>query len=98
MEEKLGIKETKEALIGINELAVAIAGALKDGLQVGDAAYLWAKLQSDPAMSAKLMAAYEGASKIPAEVKDLDLGEGIELLSVQASYVPKLVAALSKAV
>jgi len=97
MAEKVGIKECKEALIGINELAVVLASVFKDGAQIGDAAVLWAKLQADPEVSAKLVAAYQGVSLIPAEVKDLDLGEGVELVSLQAAYVPKLIAALSKA-
>lgn len=97
MSEKLGIKETKEALVGVNELSLKLCEVFKDGAQISDVAELWDKLKNDPEASSKLMAAYQGASQIPAEIKDLDLGEGAELAVVQISYVPKFIEALKKA-
>ena len=97
-EQKLGIKETKEALVGVNELSVALIQQFKDGFQpVADVSELYAKLAANPEVSSKLMAAYQDIGKVPAEVKDLDLAEGLELAAVQIAYVPKLVEALKKA-
>lgn len=88
-----GIKETKEALIGVNEVAVLIASKFKDGVQFGDFAAFWEAFKNDAEFKAKMEAAYMGYQAIPEEVKDLDIGEGIELAMVQIQYVPKLVAA-----
>lgn len=88
-----GIKETKEALIGVNEVAVLIASKFKDGVQFGDFAAFWEAFKNDAEFKAKMESAYMGYQAIPEEVKDLDIGEGIELAMVQIQYVPKLVAA-----
>lgn len=97
MDAKLGIKETKEALVGVNELSIALIGTLKDGFQpVKDVTELYAKLAADPVVSAKLMDAYANIGAVPAEVKDLDVAEGMELAGVQLAYVPKLIEAFKK--
>ncbi|HRT83935.1 MAG TPA: hypothetical protein P5523_04790 [Bacteroidales bacterium] len=93
----MDIKETKEALIGLNELALVIAVRLKDGFQVvEDISAVVAKLMSDAEFQAKLQAAYENIGAIPEEIKDLQLNEVIELVGVQVGYVPKFVEALKK--
>jgi hypothetical protein len=89
------IKESKELLIGVNELALVLMGLLKDGLQVqADIAALIAKVAGDEAFKAKLQAAYEGAALIKGEVADLKADEVVELVVLQASYVPKILGAL----
>lgn len=93
-----GIKETKEALVGLNELALVLLVAFKDGVQIGaDASAIWNKFSTDPMFAAKLSAAYDGFKAIPEEVKDIDAMEGIELAKVQLDYVPQFVAAMKKA-
>lgn len=89
----VGIKETKEALIGVNEVAVLIASKFKDGVQFGDFAAFWEAFKNDAEFKAKMEAAYNGYQAIPEEVKDLDVGEGLELAMVQIQYIPKLLAA-----
>ena len=96
MEQKLGIKETKEAIVGLLELATCLAEKFNDGVQVKDFSELWAKLQIDEGFKKKLSDAYEGANGIPAELKDLDLYEGVEMSSVVLAYLPKIVDALKK--
>ena len=97
-EAKVGIKETKELVIGANELAVLLVERLKDGFQVGeDVSAVIAKLSGDADFKAKMEAAYQGVGQVGAEAKDLDLAEGLELIMVQATYVPKIVAAAKKA-
>lgn len=93
-----GVKETKELLVGVNELALILVARLKDGFQASeDIAAIIAKLQADEDFKAKMKAAYDGVAAIPDEVKDLDLAEGIELALAQAAYVPKILEAAKKA-
>ena len=94
----LGIKELKEALVGVNELAIFIAMRLKDGIGLDDAMAIWSKLSSDEEFKQKMVAAYDGISQVPAEIKDLDLAEGIELAVLQAQMLPALIAAMKKGV
>lgn len=96
MSEQYGIKETSELLIGVNELSVVIAGLLKDGAQVGDAAALFDKIKNDAVFKEKLQAAYDQVNQVPVEVKDLSLAEGVQLAVLQAQYVPKILAAVKK--
>lgn len=91
----VGIMEVKEALVGVNEVAVLIASKFKDGVQFSDFAAFWDAFKNDADFKAKMEAAYNGYQNIPEEVKDLDLAEGLELAMVQIQYVPKLVKAFS---
>ena len=96
MTEKIGIKETKEALIGINEFSLLLAKLFKDGAQFTDFAELFSELTSNEDLKAKMKAAWEDIQKIPAEIKDIDLAEGAELGIIQIGYVPKFIEALKK--
>jgi hypothetical protein len=91
-----GIKETKELLVAVNELAIKIAGLAKDGVQVADAIALVALVSADSELQAKLLAAFQGAAAIKDEVKDLDVAEGVDLVVTQAQFVPKIIEALKK--
>ena len=96
--EQVGIKETQEMLVGVNEVSLELISLLKDGFQPGaDIAQFVADLQTKPDFLAKLKAAGDAANQIPAEMKDLSLVEGMQLLMVQAQYVPKLIEAAKKA-
>jgi len=91
-EEKHGIKESKELMIGMLEVAVILREAMKDGFQLGeDLAFVWDKVKNDPIMWAKILAAYDGVKAVPAEVKDIDLVEGFELAQAAFPYLPKLI-------
>lgn len=87
VEEKLGVKELKEALIAAAALAVKLIKLSKDGLDLKDVAALMA----DQELQGFLGAAIDGASKIPAEAKDLDLLDGVELAE---AIVPVLIQGL----
>lgn len=91
---KEGVKETKEAMIGLNEVSLELAKHFKDGIQVTDFAELYAKITTDADFKAKMEAAWESHQKIPAELKDIDAGEALELAAVQFEYVPKYLDAL----
>ncbi len=90
------IKETKELLIGLNELSLLLIDRLKDGIGMDDMTAIWAKLRDDEEFKAKIEAAYKDANKIPAEVKDIDLAEGLDLVQAQIAYIPKIIEKLKK--
>lgn len=89
-----GIKETKEALVGVNEVAIFLVSRLKDGVQVGDFTAMFDKLTQDTVFKAKMEAAYNGVALVPSEISDLDVNETVELSLTQLQYVPLIVAAL----
>lgn len=94
-EQKVGIQETKEAIVGLNEMAIALIGVFKDGVQpVQDFSELFAKYQKDPELKAKIDAAVKGIQNVPAELAELSLTETAELVGIQVTYVPKIVQAL----
>lgn len=95
-EEKVGIKETKEALKAALVLGTLMAKKFADGVQLADALELYSKMQSDPEFSALMLEAYNGMKNVPAELKDIDLAEGIELAMIAAAEVPNLIEALKK--
>lgn len=90
------MKETKEAVVGIMEIAIVIAKALKDGAQISDAVTVYQNLFSNEEMKEKVMAAFKDINKVPEEIKDASLVEASELAIVAVSYIPKLVEALKK--
>lgn len=91
-----GNKETKEALVGLNEVALLIGSRFKDGVQFSDFSAFFAALTADAEFKSKMEAAWEGHKSIPTEIKDLDVAEILELVEVQADYVPKLIESMKK--
>jgi len=92
MEEKLGVKETKELLEGVLHLGLVLARALKDGVQIADAKAVLDALLKDE----EVKEAVKGVKHIGAELKDLDLGEGLQLGKLLLDYVPKFLEAVKK--
>ncbi len=88
------IKDSKELIAGANEIALFVIGRAKDGLDLSDGIAFYEALMTDVNFKNKIVAAYEGISNIPAEVKDLSVGEVVELAALQLSYVPKYVEIL----
>jgi hypothetical protein len=86
---KLGIKETKEALVALGALAVVVRKAY--GVAGGDFSKLPAALttaiMSDATAMAAIKEGYEGSNQILPEVKDLDLAEKIELAACALTVV-----------
>lgn len=95
-ESKEGIKESCEMLKGVNEVSLFLCQRLKDGVQLEDATEFYKKLTADEEFKKVVGDAYEGYQKIPAEIKDVDAGEGLELAQVQLDYVPKYVETFKK--
>ena len=91
-----GIKEVKDILLAMNATALFMAMRLKDGVGFDDAAAFIPHVTSDEEFKKLIGDAYENYAKIPAEIKDVDIGEGLELLNVELAFVPKLLETLKK--
>lgn len=91
------MKETTEAVIAVNELGILLCERLRDGFQVTqDLPEIFAKFSKDEEFLAKIKAGYQNAAAIPAEVGKIDLASAVDLVTVQISYIPKIIAALGK--
>jgi hypothetical protein len=95
-EEKVGIKESKEAIDGSVEIAKFVISRAKDGIGIDDASALVMKLLADEAFKAKLQSAIEGIQLVPAEFKDLDFSEGVELGVFAAGKAKEIIDELKK--
>lgn len=89
-----GVKETKEALVGVLAVAEVIAKRLKDGVGLDDAMAIVAVISSDEEFKAKMVLAVEGYKAIPEELKDIDLSESVELMVVGGEGIVKIVKEL----
>lgn len=92
----MGNKDLKELVIGFLALSSVIAEVCKDGVQTSDLTTLFLKLQGDAALRDKLAAAYEGISQVPAEAKDLDIAEVVDIISAAVPEVLNLIQVLKK--
>lgn len=91
-----GIKEISEAITGINEIGIVAAKQFKDGVQFADFTAFYSEFVNNAEFKAKVEAAYNGFSAIPAEAADLDISEIIQLVILEAAYVPRILEALKK--
>jgi hypothetical protein len=91
-----GIEETKEVLVASNELTLVVLKHIKDGVQVSDVPAIVTDLIASDSFKIALVAAITNITQVPAEIKDLDFTEGMELAKVQLAYVPKILEALKK--
>ena len=91
-----GIKETKELLVGVNELSIFLISRLRDGLDTGDFVAFYKKITEDDKFVDFMKVAYQDIGKVPEELGDIDLFEGFELSKLQLEYVPKILEALGK--
>lgn len=81
-----GTQQTKEMLVAMKEVACIVQKAKKaaDAKGTGVAGIgteLVPLLMGNPAVLAKLQVAAQGASEIPAELKDLQFGEIMDLIA-----------------
>ena len=97
MEEKMTIKETKEFVEAMFAISLVLTKHFADGVQGGDFAAIWAEMQSNSELREKLALAYEDYRKIPAEIKDIDIYEGMELATCSVTFIPKLIKVLREA-
>ncbi len=86
MEDKLGVKETKEVLIALLKISGLLFEQLKDGFQMEDLPVILSKMGYSP----EVRLAMEGLRHVPEEVKDLDMAEGFELAMVVMEELPNV--------
>lgn len=91
-----GINETKQAVIGIMELACYLIKRFKDGVDIGDGLDILKQLISGSDLKKYVNDAVENINQVPAELKDLDAQEIVELSSLLIGYVPEIIEALKK--
>jgi hypothetical protein len=92
----VGIQDVKEVLIASNELTLVVIKHVKDGIAVSDIPAIVSELMTSDAFKLALVDAVKGVTNVPAEIKDIDFAEGMELGKVQLEYVPKILEALKK--
>lgn len=86
-----GVKETKEAILALVVIGKFVVDRLKDGAQIDDAIALGTALLADGDFKATVMAGVNGIDQVPAEVKELDIQDMIEI----AKVIPEIVAKLA---
>lgn len=75
-----GVKETTDILKACGKVGAVIARHLKDGFQAQtDPIAILTEIATKPDVQAAIMEAKTGAEKAPAELKDLDALEGLDL-------------------
>lgn len=91
-----GIKETKELVTGLLVITKVIAKELQDGFKAQDLVDAFVAVQGNEEKKALVEAALKDVVAVPAEVKDLALGETIELVIHLLGELPSLLAAFKK--
>jgi hypothetical protein len=89
-------KETKELVIGLLKLSALLAESFKDGVQAQDAIVVWSKIQSDEALKAALVEAYNGADKVKEELKDISVAGALEIVAAAIPEIKALIEAVAK--
>lgn len=91
-----GVKETKEAVSGALKLGTLLYKKFADGVQTQDFMEIFAKFQLDAEFQKAIVEAYNGANLIEAELKDMDLAEGLEVAMHSLAEVQKAIVELKK--
>jgi hypothetical protein len=91
---QVGIEETKEVLIALDELSLVVLKQIKDGLQISDLATIVMTVLASDEIKAVLSRAVAGISQVPAEIKDVDFSEGMLLIKEELAYIPKFISVL----
>lgn len=90
----VGIQETKEVLVAVDEVALELVKGFRDGVQFTDFVTFWEDYKNNADFQAKLKAAWDNHQAIPAEIGDLDISEFADLAMTEVAYVPKFIAAI----
>jgi hypothetical protein len=90
------MKQSKELVVGFIALSALLAESFKDGVQVADLAAIFAKIQGDQELQAKLVAAYQDIELVKEEIKDVSAVEVVEVLSAALPEIMKLLQAVKK--
>ena len=90
----IGIEETKEVLVALNELTLAFIQSFKDGVNLESFVHLWELLQKDESLKSKIKEAYENYQLIPFEIAEMNLMDSLNLVGVQLDYFKRIAVAL----
>lgn len=90
------MKNTKELAVGFIALSAVLAESFKDGVQMADLAQIFAKIQAEPELQAKLVAAYADIELVKEELKDVSAVEVVEVVSAALPEIMKLLQAIKK--
>lgn len=90
------VKETKELVIGLNEVALHLIKIFKKGVSLDAALELWRLFEEDDDLKLKVAAAYENYRAIPTELEAIDFKGSIELMYTQLYYIPELLEVIKK--
>lgn len=94
-DEKLGIEELKDVINGAVDISALLVKHLKDGLQLSkDVPALIEEVLGSEALKSAIGKLISGISKVPSEVKDLDLSESGELVGLLVQKVQIILDAL----
>lgn len=88
-------KETIEVLKCLIKIAALMGEQFKDGMQATDLVPIIAKMSQDP-MRSMLLEAYNGADKIPSEIKEASIVEDIQMIAALWPELQDLIKSLSK--
>lgn len=75
------VQEMKEACVAVVALVKEIQVLAKDGLTPADAGSLVLHFATDDIFRKKFILAFEGLSKIPSELKEIDMVGGLEIIT-----------------
>lgn len=90
-----GVKELREMIKGVLTVAVYLIGKFKDGVQFTDFTEFYTHLSTDAEFKKVLEDAYTGYKLVPEEIKDIDAGEGLEVVGDIVEFVPQITGALA---
>ena len=91
-----GIKEVKELIEAVMEVGLVLVEEFSDGVQLSDVWSIISRLKDSDKYRDSIGRAYDGASKIPAELKDVNGEEAIDLAMTMLPYLPKMLKAAQK--
>jgi hypothetical protein len=90
----MDIKETSEVLDAAGDLGALLVKHIRDGVQATDAAGIAAELMTRPDVIASLKRAADGIQNVPAELRDVDAVEGLDLATIGINNAKKVLTAL----
>jgi hypothetical protein len=91
-----GIEQTKELLMALGDVSVIVATAAKPGGSAADiAGRIASQFASNPELLVSLKTGMAGIGEIPGELRDLKLGEILDLVSVSLDTARKALAAVN---
>lgn len=90
------VKDIKDCVVFGNEFTILCIKKLKDGFQAQDGMDLVSSLFQEGDVKKAFGEMVEGFSNVIDQAKAIDAQGGVELVMVQASYVPKIIDAFKK--